>query len=97
MRESQMDDPQDTGEVLFEILRVGEVQRCAAIHAASGIEVVIQGPASASQSDLHRVALRKLEWVMGGGSGDPPASPPTRPGTIVWHNARRPTKARACD
>ncbi len=32
-----------------------------AVDAATGIEVVIMGPATASQNDLKRVAIRKLK------------------------------------
>ncbi len=35
--------------------------RVTAVDAATGLEVVIMGPVSASQSDLQRLALRKLE------------------------------------
>jgi hypothetical protein len=53
-------DRQD-GEVLFEFRQVGTVVRVAAIHAGSGIEVIVMGPATASRSDLQRLALGKLK------------------------------------
>ena len=35
--------------------------RVTAVDAATGIEVVVMGPVSASQSDLQKIAVRKLE------------------------------------
>lgn len=39
--------------------------RVTAIDAASGQEVVVMGPASATQTDLKRVAIRKLQRKLG--------------------------------
>jgi len=62
----------DTGsEVIFEITRVGDVQRIAAIHVASGIEVVIQAPANAALVDVRALALNKLRKRLAG-DGAPP-------------------------
>ncbi|HVY83617.1 MAG TPA: hypothetical protein VG943_00665 [Caulobacterales bacterium] len=47
-------------EVIFEVRRIGDVQRVAAIHAATGVEVVVQAPAAASLADVRTLALRKL-------------------------------------
>jgi hypothetical protein len=55
---SERDSP---GEVLFEFTPVGTVVRVAAIDAATGIEVTVMGPASASRFDLERLALQKLK------------------------------------
>ena len=64
----------DTGnEVIFEITRVGDIQRVAAIHVASGVEVVIQAPANAALADVRALALNKLKKKMGEG-GAPPDS-----------------------
>ena len=49
------------GEVYFEFQQIGHAMRVTAVDAATGVEVVIMGPAAASQSDLQKVALRKLE------------------------------------
>ena len=57
-----MNKPQ--GDVIFEQTRVGSIVRMTAIDATSGTEVIIQGPASASQHDLQRIALAKLNYVM---------------------------------
>ena len=67
------------GDVIFEITRVGDVQRVAAIHVASGTEVVVQAPAAAALADVRALALRKLEKALAG-EGEPP---PMRPGKIV--------------
>ncbi len=49
------------GEVYFGFTRVGGAVRVAAIDAATGIEVVVMGPASAAQADLQKLALAKLK------------------------------------
>jgi hypothetical protein len=70
-------------EVIFEITRIGESQRVAAIDIATGIEVVIQAPASAALVDVRALALRKLERALardGGGSG---GDDDGRPGKLV--------------
>jgi hypothetical protein len=55
-------DPQDEPrEVLFEFKQVGSVVRVAAIDAVSGLEVTVMGPATASRSDLQKLALNKLK------------------------------------
>jgi hypothetical protein len=70
-------------EILFEITRLGDIQRVAAIDAATGVEVVIQAPASAALADVRALAIRKLDHVLAGGAeeGDPP--PASRPGKLV--------------
>jgi hypothetical protein len=61
------------GEVLFEFRQVGGSVRVTAIHAASGVEVVMVGAASAGQYALKMAALRKLAYVLNqrptGGAG----------------------------
>lgn len=65
-------------EVIFEITRVGDVQRIAAVDVASGVEVVVQAPANAALADVRALALKKLERALaGGGETD------TRPGKLV--------------
>jgi hypothetical protein len=54
-------DGADPGEVYFEFTPIGRSVRVAAIHAASGVEVSVVGPASAAQTDLERLALQKLK------------------------------------
>lgn len=48
-------------EVIFEITRLGDLQRVAAIDVETGTEVVIQAPANAALADVRALALRKLE------------------------------------
>jgi hypothetical protein len=49
------------GEVYFEMTTVGSSVRVAAIDAATGIEVVAIGPASASTAQLQALGLAKLK------------------------------------
>jgi hypothetical protein len=65
-------------DVIFEIIRVGDVQRVAAVHVSSGVEVVVQAPASAALVDVRALALRKLERAL----SDKEAAP-DRPGKLV--------------
>lgn len=57
---------EEADDVIFEITRLGAVQRVAAIHVASGVEVVIQAPANAALADVRALALRKLERALKG-------------------------------
>lgn len=65
-------------EVIFEITRVGDVQRMAAVDVATGVEVVVQAPANASLADVRALALKKLGRALGDKN-----PPPKRPGTIA--------------
>lgn len=65
-------------EVIFEITRVGDIQRVAAVDVATGVEVVVQAPASAALADVRALALKKLERALVGGE-----APPERPGKLV--------------
>ncbi len=71
----------DLGDVIFEITRVGDVQRVAAVHVASGVEVVVQAPANAALVDVRALALRKLERALS--AGDVSGEADTRPGKLV--------------
>jgi hypothetical protein len=71
---------EDPGDVIFEITRIGDVQRVAAVHVASGVEVVVQAPANAALVDVRTLALRKLERALAGESG---GGADTRPGKLV--------------
>ena len=60
-RENTLDDPNDAGrEVYFEFTVIGSTVRVGAIDAATGIEVIVIGPAGAAKADLQRLALGKL-------------------------------------
>ena len=54
----------EAGEIYFEFHQVGNAVRVAAVDAASGVEVVVMGPLSATQSDLEQLALRKLRRAL---------------------------------
>jgi hypothetical protein len=75
-------DAASSREILFEITHVGDVQRVAAIDAATGIEVVVQVPASAALVDARALALRKLERALAA-QGDAAPGPAWRPGKLV--------------
>jgi hypothetical protein len=51
----------DPGEIYFEFTAIGRSVKVSAIDAASGLEISVVGPASASQADLERLALQKLK------------------------------------
>lgn len=71
-------------DVIFEITRIGDVQRVAAVDVATGIEVVVQAPASAALVDVRTLALRKLERALGGdGDGNAGGGGDGRPGKLV--------------
>ncbi len=70
----------DPGDVIFEIIRIGDVQRVAAVHVASGVEVVVQAPANAALADVRALALRKLKRALTGESGE---GADTRPGKLI--------------
>jgi hypothetical protein len=72
-------EPVAPEDVIFEITRIGDVQRAAAVHVATGVEVVIQAPASAALADVRALALRKLQRAL---ANEPAAAPP-RPGRLV--------------
>jgi NADPH-dependent ferric siderophore reductase len=52
-------------EILIEFVVHGNVVRATAIHASSGTEVSIVGPASAPRAVLEAAVSRKLAYVMG--------------------------------
>ena len=58
-------------EVLFEFTAVGATVKVAAIDTATGIEVVVVGPANAARFDLQRLALAKLKARLDRGGGTP--------------------------
>lgn len=52
-------------EIIFEYQRLADSVRLAAIDAATGVEIVVLGPARVARCDLERVALRKLARRLG--------------------------------
>lgn len=51
-------------EVLIETVKIGSALRVMAVDAATGTEVSFQAPLTASQAELQRIALAKLDYVM---------------------------------
>jgi hypothetical protein len=51
----------DVRQVYFEFVKVGNAVKVTAIDSVTAVEVSIMGPANAAQSDLEKLALRKLE------------------------------------
>jgi hypothetical protein len=60
------------GEIIFEITRIGDIQRVAAVHVATGTEVVVQAPANAALADVRALAIKKLERALAGSDEKPP-------------------------
>ena len=56
--------PPNKGEVFLEFVVQGNVVKATAIHAATGIEASIVGPANAGRDVLGQAAVRKLKYVM---------------------------------
>lgn len=56
------------GEIYFEFTAIGRNVKVSAIHAATGTEISIMGPATASRADLQRLALQKLVARLKAGS-----------------------------
>jgi hypothetical protein len=67
-------------EVIFEITRIGDIQRVAAVDVATGVEVVVQAPATAALADVRALALRKLHRAL---RGDGEGGTTDRPGKLV--------------
>ena len=57
-RPDRADDSRD--EVYFEFTAIGRSVKVVAIHAATGTEVSVIGPATRRAADLQRLALQKL-------------------------------------
>jgi hypothetical protein len=53
--------PPDRKEVYFEFVRLGAQMRVAAIDSATGTEVVIIAPVTATQVQMQQLALAKLK------------------------------------
>lgn len=68
-----------SGEVLFEIVVMGEAMRVAAVDEASGVEVSVTGPRHA-RAELEALALKKLARALAGESGQPA---PPRAGKLI--------------
>jgi ABC-type Zn2+ transport system substrate-binding protein/surface adhesin len=60
---------QKEGEIIVEMRPVGSVVRVAAVDVATGTEVIVMGPASASPRALEEVAVAKLRRKLAMDSG----------------------------
>ena len=58
-------------EVYFEHIAIGNAVKVTAIDSLTAVEVSITGPASATQSDLERLALQKLKARLARDSANP--------------------------
>jgi hypothetical protein len=54
-------EPADNRTVYVEFVAVGAFMKVSAIDVETGIEVMITGPVGAAQSDLEKLALRRLQ------------------------------------
>ena len=70
-------------DVIFEITRIGDAQRVAAVDVATGIEVVVQAPANAALVDVRGLALRKLQRALKGEGEADSGGGDTRPGKLI--------------
>ncbi len=79
------DDPAQDREFIFEFVTVGDSVRVAAVDVATGTEVVVFGPVHTAQSDLQRLAARKLirRLVQNGHHPDSKTPRPGGRGVIV--------------
>lgn len=55
---------QQSGDIIVEFIRVGNVVRVSAVCTRTGREVRIVGDPKASKRELETVAIRKLQYVM---------------------------------
>ena len=62
------DQERDTG-IIVEFIEMGPSVKVSAIDVASGEEVSIIGPATATQAQLEQIAVAKLKYVMSKRSG----------------------------
>ena len=61
--------PAGPSEVYFEFTQIGAQMRVAAIDAATGTEVIVIAPVSATQIQMQNLALAKLKRRMEQGGG----------------------------
>ncbi|MDB5614897.1 MAG: serine hydroxymethyltransferase [Devosia sp.] len=61
------------GDVYFEFVQVGQQMRVAAIDAATGIEVIVITPVSASKHQMQQMGLAKLRKRLGAPTVQPEA------------------------
>lgn len=67
------------GRVFFEFIPLGQQMRVAAIDEATGTEVVVIAPLTASRLQMQQLALAKLRRKLGAAPETPPGgAPPPR-------------------
>lgn len=69
------DGQSPAGRVFFEFAQVGQQMRVAAIDEATGIEVVLIAPLTATQPQMQQLALAKLRRRLEQDSGAAPGKP----------------------
>ena len=69
------DGQSPAGRVLFEFTQVGQQMRVVAIDEATGIEVVLIAPLTATQPQMQQLALAKLRRRLGEKSPPPVPAP----------------------
>ena len=62
------------GEVLFEFVQVGQQMRVAAIDSATGTEVIVVAPVTATRHQMQTIAMAKLRRRL----AEVEAAPPRR-------------------
>lgn len=77
-------------EVIFEFTPIGGSVKVTATDVTTGIEVSVVGPSAAARSELERVALQKLRYILEKqdetkkeGTKDEPETPGGRGGGII--------------
>lgn len=61
------------GDIIIEMIQIGNAVKVTAVDTATGIEVSIVGAPSTSEETLKRNAVNKLNYVMRKGGGNGPA------------------------
>jgi hypothetical protein len=74
------DGQSPAGRVLFELTQVGQQMRVVAIDEATGIEVVLIAPLTATQPQMQQLALAKLRRRL---TATAPATTPTPRGKFA--------------
>lgn len=72
--------PGEGREVIFEFSPIGASVKVTAVDVATGIEVVVIGPAAATQHELERIAVQKLRYRLGKENGTPHETEPPKGG-----------------
>lgn len=67
-------------EVIFEYVPIGGSVKVTAVDVTTGLEVSVVGPSTAAQSELERVAVRKLRYMLEKSKNEGAASGKDDPG-----------------